>query len=293
MLSLWALFLLSAMVISWVLAISSRLALSGNANRSLEAEAMACSGAEVAMQPSIKPGSPALEGEFGPGQRYQTRLTGEGGRINLNFLIGKLLANDPVAREFLVRYLEIKGIDLNERDRMIDTLLDWVDSDNLARLNGAEDEGDYKPPNRALATIEEMKKIKGWEEFTSTKDWDSDLTLYTPPTQQINLAWASRDVLMALGVSEDRVDQFLTMRPGPDGINGTDDDTFNSPGVSPLDVLGVTQAQLGGLAVPSGQEQVWRVISVGESRGVERTVQMIIQKSPGAIVSAVKSWKEF
>lgn len=293
MLSLWALFLLSAMVISWVLAISSRLTLSGNANRGLEAEAMACSGAEVAMQPSIKPGSPALEGEFGPGQRYQTRLTGEGGRINLNFLIGKLLANDPVAREFLVRYLEIKGIDLNERDRMIDTLLDWVDSDNLARLNGAEDEGDYKPPNRALATIEEMKKIKGWEEFTSTKDWDSDLTLYTPPTQQINLAWASRDVLMALGVSEDRVDQFLTMRPGPDGINGTDDDTFNSPGVSPLDVLGVTQAQLGGLAVPSGQEQVWRVISVGESRGVERTVQMIIQKSPGAIVSAVKSWKEF
>src|SRR3989442_1671017 len=37
MLSLWALFLLSAMVISWALEIDSRLALSGHANRTLEA----------------------------------------------------------------------------------------------------------------------------------------------------------------------------------------------------------------------------------------------------------------
>ena len=61
MLSLWALFLLSAMVISWALDIDSRLSLSGNANRLLEAEALACSGAEVAMQPLVKPGSPALD----------------------------------------------------------------------------------------------------------------------------------------------------------------------------------------------------------------------------------------
>jgi type II secretory pathway component PulK len=52
MLSLWALFLLSAMVISWALDIDSRLAL-GNANRVLAAEAMACSGAEIALHPSI------------------------------------------------------------------------------------------------------------------------------------------------------------------------------------------------------------------------------------------------
>src|SRR6266702_4799116 len=53
LLSLWALFLLSAMVISWAVEIDSRLALSGNANRVLEAEAMACSGAEVALHPNI------------------------------------------------------------------------------------------------------------------------------------------------------------------------------------------------------------------------------------------------
>jgi len=41
MLALWALFLLSAMVIAWALDIDSRLTLSGNASRVVEAEAMA------------------------------------------------------------------------------------------------------------------------------------------------------------------------------------------------------------------------------------------------------------
>src|SRR5204862_3359492 len=76
MLSLWALFLLSAMIISWTVDISSRLALSGKLNRILEAEAMACSGAEVAIHPQTKPDSGVLVGRFGKGQRYEARLTG-------------------------------------------------------------------------------------------------------------------------------------------------------------------------------------------------------------------------
>ena len=51
MLSLWALFLLSAMVISWALEVGSRLTMSGNASRGLEAQALACSGAEIAQIP--------------------------------------------------------------------------------------------------------------------------------------------------------------------------------------------------------------------------------------------------
>ncbi len=49
MLALWALFLLSAMVISWALDINSRLVISGNASRVLDAEAMAASGADVSL----------------------------------------------------------------------------------------------------------------------------------------------------------------------------------------------------------------------------------------------------
>src|SRR5437773_7141091 len=86
MLSLWALFLLSAMVISWALDIDSRLALSGNANRVLAAEAMAASGAEVALHPSVAPGSPNLHKQMGDHESYEASVIGEGGRLNLNWL---------------------------------------------------------------------------------------------------------------------------------------------------------------------------------------------------------------
>ena len=92
MLALWALFLLSAMVISWALDINSRLSLAGNASRVLEAEAMACSGAEVALHPLVKPSSPNLIRSITDRKGYEAHVTGEGGRLNINFL---LAGEDP------------------------------------------------------------------------------------------------------------------------------------------------------------------------------------------------------
>jgi hypothetical protein len=297
MLSLWALFLLSAMVISWALDIDARLALAGRAQRLLEAEALACSGVEVAMHPQVKPDSPGLVGGFGRDQRYEARITGEGGRLNINWLV---VGENPVRLEILRKYLEFKGIDLNERDRMIDTLLDWVDPDNDVHLNGAENEPGYRPPNRPLRRLEELKEIKGWAELTSASDWDADFTLDSggqqggqPGVQQgggINLAWASKNVIMALpGMSEDRVDQFLALRSGPDEIDGTEDDGFNSLQEAE-GLLGSPPGQLAAIGVIlQKQDQVQRVISVGKSGNVTRTVRVVFAKGSNQL----KSWKEF
>src|SRR5437868_6420345 len=86
MLALWALFLLSALVISWALDINSRLSISGEGTRMLRAEAVACSGAEVALHPAVNPGSSNLSGELN-GARYEARLTGEGGRLDINYFV--------------------------------------------------------------------------------------------------------------------------------------------------------------------------------------------------------------
>ena len=51
LLALWALFLLAGVVFAWALNINSRLTVSATANRVLSAEAMASSGAEVALNP--------------------------------------------------------------------------------------------------------------------------------------------------------------------------------------------------------------------------------------------------
>jgi general secretion pathway protein K len=287
LLALWALFLLSAMVIAWALDIDSRITLSGNSSRVLEAEAMASSGAEVALDPAVEPGSSVLHGSLGRNQTYEARMTGEGGRLNVNWIVQ---GENPQRIALLRKYLEVKGVDLNERDRMIDTLLDYVDPDDLPRLNGAETEQDYQPRNALLQRIEELKKVKGWEKFTAGPDWDAEFTLYS--SGPIDLAWASRDVLLALpGLNEPIVDRFLELRRGPDQIDGTEDDqVFKSLDEVRL-ALGFTPdqfAQLNGLV--GFNDAVMRVVSVGKSGSATRTVQMIIRKS-GATPQIIR-WKE-
>jgi hypothetical protein len=288
LLALWALFLLSALVISWALDIDSRLTLSGNANRVLEAEALACSGAEVALHPLIKLDSPNLNRRINSRESYIVRITGEGGRLNLNWL---LAGEDPVHLEILRRYLEIKGIDLNERDRMIDCLLDWVEPNTgQHHLNGATDSEDYHPSHTLLTRIEELKKVKGWAEFTAVLGWEDELTLNS--AGPVDLSWASRDVMLALpGMTESLVDRFLMLRRGPDGIDGTADDTqFNS--VDEIRAaLGLSPEQFKQLTALVGfKDPAVRVRSVGESGDVTRVVQMIVRKTGN--VPQLVMWKE-
>lgn len=287
MLSLWALFLLSAVVISWALDIDGRLTLNANANRVMEAEAMAASGSEIAMHPGVKPGSPLLRGGTSRTQTFEARITGEGGRLNLNWVVA---GENPLRLELLRKFLETKGIELNDRDRMIDCLLDWVDPDNLVRLNGAEDEPDYTPTNTLLARIEDVKRIRGWGEFTSEEGWDAGLTVNS--TGPVDLFWAPRDLLLALpGLSEGVVDQFLAFRAGPDEIDGTEDDPEFKNVEEVRVALGFTPEQYKAIGPLVGfKDQVVRVVSVGRSGDVKRTVQMVIRKA-GNLPQLI-TWKE-
>lgn len=287
MLSLWALFVLSAMIISWALQIDSRLALNGNANRIMEAGAMAASGSEIALHPAVTSGSPILRGGLSRTHTYEARITGEGGRLNLNWLVA---GENPARLELLRSYLETQGVDLNERDHMIDCLLDWVDPDNLVRLNGAESDGNYRPTNVLLARVDDLKRIRGWGEFTARPDWDADFTVNS--TGPIDLAWASREMLLSLpGMNDALVDQFLAQRRGPDEIDGTEDDPpFKS--IEEVRVaLGFSTEQFKQLAPLVGfKDQVIRVVSVGKSGDVTRTVQMVVRK--GGNVPQLITWKE-
>src|SRR5438270_1854381 len=249
---------------------------------------MACSGAEVALHPSIKPGSPNLSRGLGGGKSYEARITGEAGRLDLNWLVA---GEDPNKLEILKRYLENKGIDLNERDHMMDCLLDWVDPDNLVRLNGAEESEDYHPANTLLTRLDELKKVKGWEEFCSNPGWDDDFTLNS--RTGIDVTWASRDVLLALpGMTPQLVDRFLKLRRGPDGIDGTADDAeFKTPDDVRV-ALGFTTErfkQIEGLI--SFKVPVYRVVSVGKAGDATRVVQMVFRRV--GFAPQMITWKEF
>ena len=126
----------------------------------------------------------------------------------------------------------------------------------------------------------------------------------------IDPAYASRDVLRALGIPDDFVDQFLQLRQGPDGIDGTADDGVMDPQTAPA-MLGLNNAQqqqggIQSLIAPYKTTNVFRVVSVGKSGGVTRSIEMVMQKpmkmqpgTPAAPIAAVAgnqltifSWKE-
>ena len=254
----------------------------------LKAEAVACSGAEVALNPTTLPDSPNLRGKLNNGATYNARISGEGGRIDLNWVVL------PQNVEILRNYLQNKGIDLNERDLMIDALQDWIEPNTgLHRLNAPPETEDYHPAHAPLARVDELKKVAGWTEFTSVPGWDDDFTVNTQTG--IDLSWASRDVLLALpGLTNDMVDRFLQVRQGPDGIDGTEDDTQIKSIADVRAILGLNDPQFKQLEpflAPSIPVPVFRVTSVGSSGNSKRTVQMVFRRV--GVVPQVITWKEF
>ena len=299
LLALWALFLLSAMVIAWALNINSGLTVSATANRALSAEAMASSGAEVALNPTIKPASANLHRVMGS-ESYDVQMTGECGRFNLNLLAPAGVEN-PVLVQALRQYLNIKGVDLNDLDVMMDSLLDWISpTKGLHHLNAPEETDDYRPPHAPLTSVDELKKVFGWAQYTSHPGWDQDFTTVNGGCQQIDAAYASRDVLRAFGIPDDFVDRFLQARRGADGIDGTaDDPQMDQP--TAFSLLGLASVRTNSpqtngaqnLIVYKSPNPVFRVVSVGKCGNVTRSVQMIVLKQAlGVGRPQVFSWKE-
>ena len=249
---------------------------------------MAASGAEVAIAPAIKPNSPNLQGKFGPRQSYSVRITGEGGRLNINWLVA---GENPARIEMLRQYLEAKGIDLNERDRMIDCLLDWVDPDDLVRLNGAEASEGYQPANALLVRIDELKKVKGWETFTSTPGWDDELTVNS--TGPVDLAWAQRDVLRALPRLPMRWSNVFS-NCGRDQMGRTAQPMTPSSKASTTFVprSHFPRSNFKRLSpFISFNDSVLRIVSTGRSNDITRVIQLVFRRA--GTTAQLITWKEF
>src|SRR5215469_12776724 len=272
LLALWALFLLASVVFAWALNLSSRLAVSATAGRVLSAEAMADSGAEVALNPTITPASANLHRTMG-NESYDVEMTGECGRFNLNLLAPGGVEN-PVLVQALRQYLNIRGVELNDLDVMMDSLLDWISpTKGLHHLNAPEETDDYRPPHAPLTSVDELKKVFGWAKYTSHPGWDQDFTTVIGGCQQVDAAYASRDVLRAFGIPDDFVDRFLQVRRGADGIDGTADDPHMDLSMAQALLglatpgTGFNSRQTNGAQIPIGYKSslVFRVVSMGKS----------------------------
>ena len=98
-LTLWALLLLSAAVFAWVKFIDQEITAAQQANAGLEARAYAHSGVWVALHPLVTRKTTALlEASFAKDHGYKIKLEGEGGKLNLVWLLAGLEQTSRNAR---------------------------------------------------------------------------------------------------------------------------------------------------------------------------------------------------
>ncbi|HYR58709.1 MAG TPA: hypothetical protein VEO95_08780, partial [Chthoniobacteraceae bacterium] len=286
LLVLWALILLSAAIFGFAKWMQHDIQLHGEANRDLEARAMAHSGLALALHPMVSKRTPGLSEDFAGGLGYTVKIESEAGRLNIKWLLD---GEDPRRIAILKQWLETRGLDFNQREVFVDCLLDWCDADNVRHLNGAEDEPDYHPPNRPLESVEEIAQVRGSEPLTRTEGWKDALTIFGGGP--IDLTAASPDILRLTGLTEPQIQRFVQFRRGRDGIDGTKDDPQWDKLEQVQKFLGIGDAQwklLGGLITVN--DQTMHITSEGRSGKAARRVEVVATKGAGKPV--ILSWKE-
>jgi len=283
----WALLVLTASTLGWALWMQQGIQIQGEHNRGLEARSMAHSGLAVALHPLVSPKTPGLEKEVLAGMRYQVRIVSEGGKLNVNWL---LRGEDPRKLALFKQWLAMRGLDFHQTEVFLDCLLDWVDADSIKRPNGAEDDGDYHPPNRELLSVEEIAQVRGSGPLVSQPDWKEDLTIFS--RGPIDLSAAPARILKLIpGIGETRVARFVKYRQGPDGIDGTADDVEFASEAELQSALGLTAAQYKDIAsFVTFKDPTMHITSVGYSGNVDRQVEVVVRKGNGN--SQILSWKE-
>jgi type II secretory pathway component PulK len=288
---LCALFLLSMIILGLAHRLDQQTFLMGNDGQALEARALAFSGLEIALHPLSSARTPALHRQVDRTHSFNARITGEGGKLNLNWL---LAGDDPRKISLLKNYFDRRGLNFQEREILADCMLDWITPGDTTHLNGSRVGLDGLPvPGRPFEDLSEIKRIVGSEPLTRLQGWDRDFTLLSKGP--IDLQWADEDVVGSLpGVGSMQAHGFVRARRGEDGLDGTADDLIFANANSALLVPGMLG--LSPTAFQAIQDLITfsdttvRIVSVGQSGKVSRTFEVVARKD--GMPPEILQWNE-
>ena len=148
---------------------------------------------------------------------YVVRVTDESGKISLNGLTD---SSGIILKNLLIR----QGTSPEKADVIVDSILDWKDTDDLHRLSGAESDyylslaKPYKARNADFETLEELILVRGMTPeilygTDKTKGIIYFLTAYGKKTALINLNAAPKELLAALpAMDAAAVDRIIKFR---------------------------------------------------------------------------------
>ena len=152
------------------------------------------------------------EGQVGDGL-YTVRITDETAKVDINTVSDVVLKN---------LFLNL-GVQAEEVDTIVDSIMDWKDPDDLHRLHGAESDyymslpNPYKARDANFDTLEELLLVKGMTPEilygTNEKKGAIDfLTLYSKQ-RKININSAPKEVLTSIpGITPELADAIIERR---------------------------------------------------------------------------------
>lgn len=226
--TLWVMIFLIIMVTSFALA--SRWAMTSALNFKQETEAyyVALSGFDMATQYLMNDSNQAVDlvdssGSFIVDREHpplpetidlyngavRIRITDEQAKLNLNM----------TSQQRLRRLLDYSGIEEDRQNEIVDSLTDWIDPDDLHRLNGAEDdyyeEFGYESKDSPFDVPEEILLVKGIDESVyngseSYRGIGDFITVYGNNAMNVNTV--SSEMLSILGLGPVEIDYIMSYR---------------------------------------------------------------------------------
>jgi len=212
---LWVATLLTVIAASFVFSMRTDTLLAQNTVSSVRAETLADAGVQRALYELFKP-SGDRQRWLGDGMLHPWEFGGAKISIMIQDVSGKIDLN-TASDALLKGLLTSVGLDEGKSSALLDAILDWRDSDDLRRINGAEVAEyqaaglKYKPANASFETIDELQRVLGMTPQLYAKLAD---TLTVDSGQAgVNQTIASKKVLLAIpGVDEATVDAYLASR---------------------------------------------------------------------------------
>jgi hypothetical protein len=285
---LWVVALLISLVAASALLITQDLDAAAAKRQIFRARMLAESGLAIAMSPDIQPNDPLLRRQVSEDERYEVVMTGEDGLLNPNVLLQR------EDREIFRRMFTKWGLTLGQADTVIDCLLDWVDTDDLKHINGAESKAygrNGMPFNRPFRSVEEMGMVRGMELVEKVyPEWRTWFSVYA--SGMLDVSEAKPEIVSLLtGADATRVQNLRRHFSGLDGVRYTEDDPPEGSISleSALNLLGIPTtyaAQMSGvLSVNSPTKRIIVRVRVGDfEREISAVTRGAIGRGPTSIL---------
>lgn len=190
----------------------------------------------------------------------EIQVTDERGKVDIN----------NADEETLVRMLSGNGLEDEQAQLLAAALLDWIDTDEIERANGAEDKAyaslglDVGPGNRPFIMIEETLQTLGMP-FDFFKTLEPGITVFSESGMP-DPAYAPKEALMALEeMTEEEALNFIEERQSQDAGSGVGPE-LPSGRVAVARGRGLTYSVLAKATLPNGVwDQIEATIRLGAS----------------------------